>query len=90
MTVDLEAARIKLSALNQDLEDWYATLTNKIGHFPLETPPNPESSITNGAEGRLFDTFLGDENLEIASAFMNHHAIKISALEWKHKLNDLS
>jgi hypothetical protein len=30
------------------------------------------------------------QNLEIANGFTNHPAIKIAALEWQHKLADLS
>jgi hypothetical protein len=89
-TYSLEITRIKLSNLIQELDDWYTRFTHDLGHVPLEVAAEQENGISSDAEGPIFGTILEFSCLEVANAFTNHHAIKIAALEWNHKLTDLS
>jgi len=86
---EYEETKRKLSAILDKLEEWYIKW-DKQGHLPRQIPGAEGNGITRDADGDLFDVLYEFEDLRTANAFMDYCFIKTTAMEWWHKLHDLS
>lgn len=80
----------RLSDLILGLERWYRTYIQGPGHEPTEVGSNTGSGVTVDEDGLLFKTIFEYDSLQSAHLINKYWAIMIIAIEWQHKLYDMS